>query len=239
MIRGLYNGAAAMDVLSQQQNIISSNLANLTSPGHRRARLGVKMQPQGDLSTGLHHELGPKVDREVLDFSEGRMEQTGRNLDAAISGDGFFVLQGEQGNMYTRAGRFYRNPESGELVNHDGFRVLGEEGPITIAPDIGDRDITITSAGEIKAGDQTLGKLQVVSFQDNNNLVPVSHSVFMEGENSVVAEKLALVHQFQQEQSNSHPVSELTQLIIGTRQYEAVQKAVSAISEAIQEHINA
>jgi flagellar basal body rod protein FlgG len=238
MIRGLYNGAAALDVIAKQQEFISSNLANLNTSGHRMAQLVVTQRenPQPD---SIFNEQGPEVLEVHTSFENGRLHQTGRPLDASLVGDGFFSFESPTGTVYSRSGQFYRNGESGTLVNSEGLAVLGEGGPITIPEDVGDREIVINGDGTITGDGQEFGKLAVVAFTDNQSLIRVSQSIFKAGEDSVPTDSEAVVTQFNQEYSNGNPVSQMISMIIGTRHYEAVQKASKTISDSLREHIRA
>lgn len=238
MIRGLYNGAAALDVIAKQQELISSNLANLNTSGHRISSFAVKQRdnPQPE---NLFSERGPEVIEMHTSFENGRLHETGRALDASLVGDGFFSFESPTGTVYSRGGHFYRNPASNTLTNNEGLAVIGEGGPITIPPEVGDSQISIGSDGTVSAGGQTFGKLSVVAFTDNETLVPVSQSFFKAGADSVQKDSTAVVTQFNQEYSNGNPVSEMIKMIIGMRQYEAVQKATTTLSESLKEHIKA
>lgn len=238
MIRGLYNGAAALDVIAKQQELISSNLANLKTSGHRAVKFAVN-QRENPIARNAFHELGPQVSQPNIDFSNGPLHLTDRPLDAGLVGEGFFVFDGPDGELYSRGGQFYRQPDSGTLVNIDGWVVQGESGSITIPPEVGDHEIAIATDGTISGNGQVFGKLSIVDFEDKNSLMGHGSSVFSARDNSVTLESSAVVNQFHQEYSNANPLSELVSMIIGTRQYEAVQKETTAISEALREHIRA
>ena len=238
MIRGLYNGAAALDVIAKQQEFISSNLANLNTSGHRMAQLVVTQRenPQPD---SILNERGPEALVVHTSFESGRLHQTGRPLDASLVGDGFFSFQSPTGIVYSRGGHFYRDGNSGTLVNPDGFPVMGESGPISIPEDVGDSEILIDGDGTISGAGEEIGKLAVVAFSDNQSLIPISQSIFKAGAESIQTDSQAVVTQFNQEYSNGNPVSEMISMIIGTRHYEAIQKASKTISESLREHIRA
>lgn len=238
MIHSLYNGAAALDVITKQQELISSNLANLNTSGHRKAQF-VVVQRENPQSSNATKELGPEVLEIHTSFENGRLHQTNRPLDASLVGDGFFSFESPTGTVYSRGGQFYRDPESGTLVNGEGLSVLGESGPITIPPEIGDSEILINGDGTITGAGEELGKLAVVAFTDNQSLIPISQSVFRAGPDSATTESSAVVTQYNQEYSNTNPVSEMISMVIGTRHYEAVQRASKAISESLSEHIRA
>ncbi|QEG23387.1 flagellar hook-basal body protein [Mariniblastus fucicola] len=238
MIRGLYNGAAALDVITRQQEVISSNLANLNTSGYRSAQLVVN-QRENPQPNNPRNELGPESLEVLTSFENGRLHQTDRPLDASLVGDGFFSFESPDGTLYSRAGHFYRSPDSGTLVSNEGLPVLGESGPINIPADIADSEIVIGEDGTVSGKGQQFGKLAVVGFRDNQSLERVSQSFFKAGQNSVQTDATAVVTQFNQEYSNGNAVSEMIAMVIGTRHYEAVQKATTAISEAMREHIRA
>lgn len=173
------------------------------------------------------------------DFQNGRLHPTGRSLDASLIGDGFFSFQSPEGVVYSRGGRFFRDAESGTLINGEGLAVLGENGTIEVPEDVGDRQITIAEDGTISAAGEEIGKLAIAKFTNNQSLIPLSQSVFSAGPQSVAEDSTAVVTQFNQEFSNANPVSEMIAMVVGMRQYEAVQKASTTLSESLREHIRA
>ncbi|MEO1526932.1 MAG: flagellar hook basal-body protein [Planctomycetota bacterium] len=236
MINGLYSGASALDVLAKQQEQISNNLMHLNTSGHRRQQLAVKQRFEVE-NLDASIDLGPEVELKQVDFSEGRRVATGRPLDVAISGDGFLVFDDGNRDYLSRNGRLFRDAETNQLVNEEGFPIQGDGGPITIDPSVADREITIGSDGTIAAAGNAIGTLRIVAFEDNQALTPVGVTGFVEGNNAVEVESEARVVQFQHELSNVQPVSELVALIVNNRQYDAVQKASSAMSDALREYI--
>ncbi len=238
MINGLYSGAAALETLAKQQEMISSNLMHVNSSGHRRTQAGVKQRfEEQNIDTSI--DLGPEIGTLQRSFEQGRHVDTGRPLDVAISGDGFLVFDVEGTDHYSRNGRLFRHPETNLLINEEGYPIQGEAGPITIDLSIADRDIAIASDGTVSAQGVELGRLKTAAFTDNQSLIPVGIASFITGENSVESEKSVQLSQFNHELSNVQPVTELIALIDNSRQYEAVQKATRAISDSLQEYIRA
>lgn len=236
MINGLYSGAAALDVLAKQQEVISHNLMHLNTSGHRRLQAGVKQRFELE-NLDANIDLGPEVELYQADFQVGRQLETGRPLDVAIGGDGFLVFDSGNNEYLSRNGRLFRDAESNLLVNEEGFPIQGDSGPITIDVNIADQDLTIAADGTIAANGQTLGKIKTVAFEDNQTLIPVGAAGFRPGNDSVESEQRVPVMQFRHELSNVQPVSELVALIVNNRQYEAVQKATRAISDSLREYI--
>ncbi len=236
MIRSLYNGAAAMNVLQRQHEMIANNLANVSTAGFRRAELLVR----GSGGEANRIGSGPETGDVHFDFSPGKLIQSGRKLDIALNGDGFFVLQGEGGqDLYTKSGQFHRDAESGVLLNEHGLPVQGEGGTITIGKEVADDQILVSRDGGIFAGEQQIGRFEIAAFENNEQLIPVSQSVFRRGPGAIVREANAEARQGFREVSNVNVTSELIALIVGGRHYDAVQKATRTISESLEQSIRA
>ncbi len=238
MINGLYSSATALDAFSRQQELISSNLAHLNTPGHRRVLFSFEEKKQVDAEDNVQKLPGMAVDQTGIDFSQGRMEHTGRSLDVAIQGDGFFKYQGNDGeSFYSRSGALFRTKE-GQLQNSDGMPILNGDSPIVIPPEVAEREITFDASGLIFAGREEIGKLSIVQFDNNQLLESDSSTYFQIGtaqEKSV--DDPPMIVQGMRELSNAHPVSELINLIIGSRHFEASQRAIRTISDTIQENV--
>ena len=235
MLNGLYSGATALDIFSQQQDLVASNLAHLNTPGHKRMVFSFHERTDNAGQPG-ESRPGTNVAELATDFSQGRHEPTGRSLDVAISGEGFFAFQGQEGKFYSRNGALFRDSRN-QLVNSDGLAILSGGGPITIPPNISERDIVIDSGGRVSAGGQEFGQLSVFAFDDNRLLSSDSQTAFRAG--SAVATQLddASVLQGTRESSNAHPVTELISLIVGSRHFESAQRAIRTISDTIQENV--
>ena len=236
MLNGLYSGASALNMIAKQQELISSNLMHLNSSGHRRLEGTVHQRFDPDTQDGRIF-LGPEVKTINTDFQAGRMDQTGRPLDAAIQGDGFFAFDNNGTEYLSRNGRLFRDAQSNVLVNDKGFPIQGQNGNITINNNVADRDIAIATDGTISAAGNVLGQIKTVTFTDNQSLQAVDSMGFNRSDSSVESDAPTLVSQFQHELSNVQPVSELVALIVNTRQHEAVQKASTAISDTLRDYI--
>lgn len=124
------SGVAAQSAMQRMDNV-SNNLANVNTPGFRSTLMSFQtapIEPGEGLATRAY-----AVETTVgFDDAEGVMQATGRNLDLAIQGRGWFAMQTPDGGEgYSRAGHFsVRN--DGLLVNQSGFPVVGEDGPIEI-----------------------------------------------------------------------------------------------------------
>jgi flagellar basal body rod protein FlgG len=233
MFTGLYRSATALDGLNQQQEAVASNLAHLNTPGHRR--LILTFREQMDQTEGSDQESGTTVERPSADFSQGRQQATGRPLDLSIQGDGFFVYRGESGEMYSRSGVVFRNPESNELVNGDGFPIL-DDGGSPIVYDGPLSELGVGADGTVSQRGVSVGKIALVQFDDNHQLSSENQTYFRAGgATPSPAENYSIV-QGSRELSNAHPVMELISMMVGSRHFEASQRAIRTLSDAIQEN---
>ncbi|HMP80343.1 MAG TPA: flagellar hook basal-body protein [Pirellulaceae bacterium] len=232
MINGLYSSASALDVLAQQQEAIASNLAHLNTPGHRRMIFAFKQATSGGESTRV--QPGTRVDIKTADFSPGKMQQTGRNLDIALRGDGFFVYQGAGGPIYSRNGVLILDPQTKQLVNGDGFPLLDDSNsPLALDSEL--TDLAVAFDGTLTNNGQQIGKIAVVTFDNVRLLESENQTYFRAGQATPSpATEFSIVQGFR-ELSNASPITELIALIAGSRSFEASQRAIRMIADSLQE----
>jgi flagellar basal-body rod protein FlgG len=164
----------------------------------------------------------------TIDTTQGTLLPTDSPLDVAISGDGFFKIQTDQGVRYTRNGNFSLDAEGG-LVNSEGDPVMGENGSITIDG----TDISIGVNGEIEVDGSVTGKLLVVNFKMTQRLEKKGNSLFAyngPATDEIPAERFE-VRQGSLEQSNVETMVEMTRMIEANRFYESFQKLMQTIDE--------
>ncbi len=250
MLNGLYSSATALNINMHNQDLISHNLAHVNVPGYKRSMQTVatfddmveRVNANGE--SQFENANSSPVSKNIngahfaafkTDFSQGRIEETGDNLNVALDGDGFFVIQGENGPLYTRNGDFKVNANK-QLVLPSGFIVEGEGGPIEISNALG---ASIAQDGTITVDGEEAGKLRVVNFTDLNQLLPAGTTLFYAPENAAPEEadlgKTRIIGGCL-ESSNTQAVDELIKMIAGMRHFEAAQKTLTSISETIAKH---
>ncbi|MGB1930308.1 MAG: flagellar hook-basal body complex protein, partial [Mariniblastus sp.] len=111
MFNGIYSGATALENYSRQQEVVSSNLAHLNTPGYRRQFLTFE-EHVGEVDGVLGSYPGSGIRSVSTDFEAGPKKLTERTLDVSIAGDGFFVYQGAEAELYSRNGVLFRSPEN-------------------------------------------------------------------------------------------------------------------------------
>ena len=223
-----------LGTLRRQMSIVAHNLANMNTSGFK----GEKMMFVQHLvrSRGGESVFGDQIAyvrdiATVRDTTEGPFVRTGNPLDVALHGEGFFVIETEQGERYTRNGRF-RLDEEGQLVNQQGDPVLSNGGqPFYFSPD--DGDISISRDGTVSTENGELGRLGVVRFENQQDM-----QVTAGGLNSTQADPEDVdspdLVQGMVEGSNVQPIIELTRMIETSRAYESVKKFMDREDERMR-----
>ncbi len=222
--------SSSINGLTREFNIVAHNLANVSTAGYKRRCNAFSMSLTAqELAGGASSEVSLNT---TFDFSQGELIQTGRSLDFALCGKGFFVVETPQGPLYTRNGSFHLD-QNGQIVDSSGRIVAGQAGPISIPPNVGLSQISVSSDGSISAGGTPIGKFKLVDFKDGESeLVAVGTNCFQAPEGILAAppENLIVKQEFQ-ESSNVRMVEELVDMMMVSRLYQANTKFVSAQSD--------
>ncbi len=222
--------STSIAALTREFETITHNLANVSTVGYKRKAnaFSVTLDAEEEYSPGIADSDS------TFDFSQGEMVQTGRPLDFALFGKGFFLIETPEGPLYTRNGMFGTNQNS-QIVDSIGRIVAGESGAITIPSNIGISQVHVSSDGTISAGPTAIGRFRIVDFGDNENkLVPTGDSCYRMPDATVEAlpaERMVVKQKFQ-EASNVKIIEELVDMILVTRLYEANMKSISSQQEA-------
>jgi flagellar basal-body rod protein FlgF len=232
MQNSLLVGLSRQMSLSHQIDIIANNIANIDTTGFKadNAAFSQYLMPgasDGDF-TGKDNRINFVQDQGTwIDLRPGSLQRTGDPLDVAIDGKGYFVVQTQRGQRFTRNGAFAINA-TGQLVTNTGDLVLGTAGPINFQPT--DHDVIISASGVVSArdGSGTLnvqrGQLQLVDFGSPQQLQKDNASNFQAPANAnqkPIAPGTRVV-QGAIEKSNVQPILEMTRMIEITRTYSDV-----------------
>jgi flagellar basal-body rod protein FlgF len=222
MLLRLQNAFASMTRLGGEQERTANNLANANTVGYRRDRTFVAA-----LNERLDIEGAPRTDRMTIQFADDRLgaiEATGNPLDAALKSEGFFVVREANGaERYTRAGRFVADGD-GIIRDPQGREVVGVDGPLVIPPLGG--PITITGDGVIRAGQERVGQLRIVAFDDPRSLQRAEGATFLAEAGLASNLDDPQVLQGHLESSNVDVIAEMTEMIQHFRLFESQQKAL-------------
>ncbi|MDA9207966.1 flagellar basal-body rod protein FlgG [Octadecabacter sp.] len=254
-MRALRIAAAGMAAQQTRVEVISNNLANMSTTGYntRRAEFAdlhyQQLQRPGTINasdgtvvpTGVQLGLGVRPTSVSVMLSQGSLAATGGDLDLAIEGNGYLEVTLPDGrSAYTRDGGLKRTGD-GLIVTSDGYPVVPD---ITIPSDA--RSISINSEGEVYAyfldqvEPQLLGQFTVTGFTNAKGLEAIGSNLFLEtpasgtpASSTPGQDGLGVLRQGYLEDSSVDPVQEITDLIKAQRGYELNSKVISAADQML------
>jgi flagellar basal-body rod protein FlgF len=203
-------------------DLIANNLANLNTTGFKSEKLSFAEYLMPVASDNSFEDTDTDISfvadyKSVTNLQSGPVEQTGGDLDVALGDDGWFVVEGAEGDLYTRNGAFTLRPD-GTLVTVDNRPVKGDGGQIII--DMNGGPVTIARDGTISNDAGQIGKFQVVRFEDATSLTRQGDSLF-KGTDPLPAPE-ARMQQGALERSNVRAVTQITEMISVTRAYQTI-----------------
>jgi flagellar basal-body rod protein FlgG len=249
MLRAFSTAATGMSAQQMIVDTIANNLANINTVGFKRSQIDfqdlmyVKQQEAGrEIAAGLVAPNGFEIGSGVRPastlkiFTQGEMENTGRNLDIAIEGDGFLQVTMPGGGVrYTRDGSLRVNAE-GNLVTSSGYLL---EPAITIPANT--RTISIGADGTVSVfsgtntGATTIGTITLARFANSSGLSSEGRNLLAETPASGAPvtgtpgqQGIGTIQQGFLERSNVQMVTELVNLITAQRAYEINSRAIKA-----------
>jgi flagellar basal body rod protein FlgG len=240
MLVGLYSAATGLNASERLHEVVAENLAHVSVPGYRANVLSFQtFESAMPASTEqpAPEGYGTLVEELTTDFSPGPVAHTGRTLDVAIGGEGFFVVQGPDGPLYTRNGVFFSS-SNGRLVTADGLAVEGVGGPITLPAGTSPSEVGIGADGTVSLRGTAVGRLRIVRFEDNAALVRAGTTLFQAPGGVEPETANTSVMQGSRELANVSAVNELVRMIVGLRHYEAAQTALTTLDQAVGNNTN-
>lgn len=215
--------ASGLHARMQALDMLSNNLANSSTSGFKLDREFYTLFSSEDSGDVEGPSQLPYVNSQWTDFSQGTITPTGNPLDLALTGQGFFTVNGPNGPLYTRNGAFQLSA-SGTVVTSDGYPVQGTAGPIQT---ISRETIQVAADGSITQDGQKIGQLQIVNFQNQRVLRKMGSTYFTNSQPSQQpTSSTATVSQGKLEGSNVQAAESAVQLVGVMRQFEMLQKAV-------------
>ncbi len=256
MLRSLHISRTGLDVQQTSLDVISNNLANVSTTGFKRGRAvfedllyqiirqpGAQSSDQTQLPSGFQLGVGARVVATERLFTQGSLNQTGNSLDVAISGRGLFQVQMPDGSTaYTRDGSFQVDSQ-GTLVTASGYVVLPS---MQIPPDAlvvtiaKDGVVSVTQPGNPNIISQ-LGQIQLATFVNPAGLQSQGENLFIETAasgspqvNNPGTNGLGVLNQSFLETSNVNVAEELVNMIITQRAYELKSRAITTSDQMLQ-----
>jgi flagellar basal body rod protein FlgG len=222
---GQYIALSALRTRMQQLDQLADDLSNVHTSGYRGARTIQEALARDEFGSSLQAAVDTAMGATRIDMTKGTVEPTGRDLDVAIEGEGFFVIDtGAGGLEYTRNGHFGRAID-GTLVTSDGAVVQGQDGPITL----GHGDARIDQHGTVWSGAQNVGQLQIVSVADPGAMTRGTGARLRATGQETTAVDDPVIRPASLEASNVAMSEGLARLTSVSRNFEALQRAISTL----------
>ncbi|WKB54095.1 flagellar basal body rod protein FlgF [Eleftheria terrae] len=230
----IYTIMSGAERAQRAQQVHANNLANIDTGGFRANLELATAQPVEGYGYDARHLSGLQAD--AVSGRQGALRQTGRELDVAISGDGYFAVQWRDGEAYTRAGAFTLDEEGTLTVN--GHKVLGDGGPIQLPPhsrvEVGsDGTLSIQPPGQ--ADMQPVDKLKLVRPEAGEVTKNEAGLIVPRAGGDLPADETVLVRSGFLEGSNVSAIEEMVATMSLNRDFELQMKlyrAADSMAEA-------
>lgn len=227
MIKGLWDSGAGMLARSLQTEVTANNLANGQTTAFKEDRLSFRELIDGRLLLDRNRGV-PSPENRLRGgfdtrFRQGAMRHTGSEMDFALEGPGFFVVETPEGERYTRDGHFFVGPE-GALVNAEGLPVLGTAGRIELEPG----PVTLDGDGQLLQNGNVVGSFRLVEFEEPRALAKLGRALYQPIPEDLQPEAAADTRAVQGslEASNVETVEQMVRLIEQERSFTFAQRAL-------------
>jgi flagellar basal-body rod protein FlgF len=250
MIYGLYLSATGVLTNSYRQDVIANNIANSETIGFKRdmalfQQRRTEFQERGGngSSNAMLEALGGGVFALPMhsDMSQGEMEPTDKNLDAAIEGNGFFAVMDKGEIRLTRNGHFAINSAGHLALDNAGQQeVLDNKGrPIKLDPKFAATKTTIGRYGEITQDDKLVARIGIYDVPDPSQLRKHGGAMLSYPEPGALKPAASgIVHSKFLERGNVEPASELVALMDAQRQLEANANMIRYQDQTLSRLVN-
>ncbi|RHW39640.1 flagellar basal body rod protein FlgG [Lysinibacillus yapensis] len=275
MLRSMYSGISGLKNFQTKLDVIGNNISNVNTYGFKKGRVVFKdlisqmnagATAPSETRGGVNAKqvgLGSQLAAIDTVTTGGSLQTTGRVLDLAVSGDGYFRVATGAGEgtasgdiSYTRAGNFYLD-SAGYIVTSDGMYLLNTDGdaiqvdPTSQSMSIGqDGTVNIVSStGELSSA----GKISLAKFPNSEGLEKVGSNYFTQspasgfpdGADSIdeadynpQAEGKGSIQSGFLEMSNVDLSEEFTEMIVAQRGFQANSRIITTSDEILQELVN-
>ena len=222
---GLRSRAESLDILAN--NLANANTAGFKGDLERFAPYISEDAQSDPLFPWNSPNLVPDMQRHWVDFTQGAVERTDRNLDLAIEGKGFFSVEGPQGKLYTRNGNFQMRKD-GAVVTIQGYPLLQADGTqLKVDPA---QPMEITRTGAVMQQGQQIASIPLFETNDQESVSKSGLNYFKWSNPATPLNEIELRQGFL-EGANVSPAQSAVRLVNIMRQFESLQKAVSLSTE--------
>lgn len=248
MLKTVQASRASLMVQQLQMATVGNNVANVNTAGYKADK------PQTDFTDAVRQAMsanGTTVQSETdivptvgtgmrvimqnkKDFSQGHIKETGRELDVAIDGRGFFEVTDGENTRYTRSGVFKLSSE-GDLVTPAGYQLKGVKIPSETKEIIIEKDGSVTAVS-YEEEKENAGNITLQYFENPSNLKPVGKNMFsagieMEKTENIPEEDKGVLLQSHLEMSNVDLTDEFARMIVSQKSHSFQSKAITTADE--------
>lgn len=230
MDRGLFVALSGAVTQEKRLEVLSNNLANVNTSGFK------KEYPvfEEALPAPNNVRYFSKTNSVVTDMTPGITEKTGRPLDIAIVGNGFFTVDTPSGIRYTRGGDFTIS-QGGTLMTKDGYAVVGQKGAIKLTSS----NISIDPQGVVRQDGSVVDKLKIAAFSDPQMLIRGGNFFYQPAMKlKEIQSSDTRIEQGYTEISNVNPVRAMTTMIEALRSYEQHTKMIQTLDDMTKQAIS-
>ena len=231
MNRGIYAAASAMNAAEQRVETIAANLANAGAVGFKR-----KSVVTHSFQNALNRHMQPQISsHETTDYSQGSLRSTEGEYDLALQGSGFFAVDTQQGEVYTRNGAFHVDSK-GVLQTREGDPVAWESARGTVDPQ--GKVPSIDAQGNVRQEDKVIGRLKLVDFAKPEQLTVDRMGNLRAPADALRQAPIGQVRQGYLEVSNVNAIDEMVGLISAQRAFESSARTLSSIEQVLRRMTN-
>jgi flagellar basal-body rod protein FlgF len=204
---------------------ITANLANVDTPGYKRMTTGTR----SFYVPGSNGKETALYTHSAADWTQGALKPSASPYHMALMGEGFFAVEGEEGEMFTRSGIFQVD-DKGTLMTAEGYPVAWENktGPI----DPTGVQIEVDGSGRVFQGEIDLGTLKVTNVAKPEQLEFMGGGYYKPGAATAEVPHEAVVYQSQLESSNVTSIDELVGMIAVQRSFESAKNVMGLIDQS-------
>jgi flagellar basal body rod protein FlgG len=226
MAGGQYLALNGMRTRLDELDRVAADLSNVGTSGYKRERISTHGSERLTFDAVVQKATDPTIGERRIDFANGEIAATNRELDFAIEGTGFFVVETAAGPRYTRNGSFNRRTD-GTLVTTDGLPVLGKSGPLQI----GVGPVSVDADGTVRAGATVAGQLEIVDSGPNASIAREGFGRFRIDTVTTIA--TPSVRNRAVEKSNVSAVDSMVYLTSLSRNFDALQRGLVALMDEV------
>jgi len=246
-MRALFTAGSGMIIQERRQANTTNNLSNAATTGFKMQELISKETGRSLIQNREHSDrgknfmrdigeisLGAEIDEVYSNFEQGMLEETSRDTDFAIEGEGFFRVEfSDLQTGYTRNGHFKIDRE-GYLTTEDGKRVLSKNNQSIL---VEDKKLSVSGDGVVSLDGDEEYELGIVNIA-GTNLKAIGEGYYLMENGQEVESEDAVIHQKMLEQSNVNPLKEMVRMIEIARSFESNQKVLQSIDKMMEKSVN-